>query len=54
MERHKEQRYRRHQNAHADAARHAAADVAGNHDMGRHRRHQQLFYVALKLGAEER
>ena len=54
LERHKEQRHRGHQDAHAQPARHPAAHIAGDNHVRRHRCHQQLLNVALKLGAEER
>ncbi len=54
LERHKEQRNRRDQHTDAQTARHPAADVARDDNVSRHRRHQQLFNVALELGAEER
>ncbi len=54
MERHEKQRNRRNQYPNAETARHTAADITGDDNMRRHRRHQQLFNIALKLGAEER
>ena len=37
----------------AQSSRYPAAHVAGDNHMRRHWRHQQLFNIALKLGAEE-